>query len=242
MNNHIKTHIDEINKTITQLISLNTKITQLSKAPGSRIGIVIRSALVFLTALANSIDKGNRRINFHDFSDWLNTQRDIHRVYFNNLHILTEMTLEEMCTKYNINAESAVAKTYLDKIIRLEKLCDSKDLKDIKKHFKKQQKNIYFNDRLKALLRESSLSSKEKQKWLLFFNVLKIIRDQCSHIDRKITTHEIKTLKSINFPLTNDEDKILLTTNTYSKIAENTIEFLNQLNDSLNNKYNKIES
>jgi hypothetical protein len=190
--------IDEIKSldiAIKNLIDLGKEFGD--KFEFQTLGTVVQSTACFLTIAANTLDHGQRQLNFSDKGDWQNLISNINRFFYAHVHTAIEVELIEFCNRKKIKIESTVKRKLFEKYEKtLKQKIPTEHQKDIEDFLQENTSDRPSSmDFLNSSLKEISFSEDEKTYFRIFYEALSILRNKSSHSDPSLNDYESKKLK-----------------------------------------------
>lgn len=172
----LRKHLQRISETIEELMPLSK--TYAAPAPESIqfLGTVVDNTVSLLTAPANAIDGGSRRITFEKNLNWRSLMQAVHRSFFSDIRTAAEAGLTQTCRKYGINVTSSSVGRARKIIHRLRDRLTQDEAEEIMDFAGREPQ---FHDYLDAVLRRSNLEG--APAWRKFFRALSLIRNKGAH-------------------------------------------------------------
>ena len=218
-----ETHLRSIEEAIHELALLHDRTKDPNPIAHQYIGTIVDNTIGLLTAPANSLDKGNRKVTFSDDKNWLSLMKAVHRSFLSSLHTAVEMSFERILEDQKTKAENKQQKKYKEKLKTYEPI-DEKLEAFITKIIEGIPLN--FRDKLNAVLELTSLNKKEKNMWRKFFIGMTIVRNKASHSNPTLTQQEQEDLKQGGLQVVVSKNGDLqLNPRMYKQFAEFTLNF-----------------
>jgi len=168
--------------------------------PHQYIGTVIDNTIGLLTAPANALDDGMRRIEFGEDRAWLSLMGAVHRSFLSSMHLATEAGLIAICRGLGVEIKigqnrriTRIVQTLSERVGRENILDILDDLESLK------QSNPEFGDYLTAALNARPMTKRTRASWQRYFKALSIFRNKVSHSDSGISTIEKQQLMDGGF-------------------------------------------
>ncbi len=187
------THLKAIDEAIQELGAFHSRTADPAPIPHQYVGTIIDNTLGLLTAPANSLDDGNRNINFDAFQNWLSLMQAVHRSFFSSIQMATELGLDHLCNTHGVAVSSRQGTKLLEKVQKVQQAASGanlqlRELDDLAKHFASYRP--VFNDYLEAIFKCASLTKETKKQWRSFFKALSIARNKVSHSHPSLSESE----------------------------------------------------
>jgi hypothetical protein len=212
---------------LEELIIISKKTAAPSDNCFQYIGTIVDNTIGLLTAPANSLDGGNRRISFNDDNNWVSLMQAVHRSFLSSIQTSVERALAESCKIIEIKSKK--------KINSLLKELDGKlTNKQIKLIESLAPKKPSFDDYLEASLKNiSSMAEDRKKIWRKYFKCLSILRNKVSHSDCSLSTIERESLVQNGFASLVNGNELQFNSRLYSQICDYVIQFFQELGHTL---------
>ncbi|HAU2052860.1 TPA: hypothetical protein JBK15_15970, partial [Legionella pneumophila] len=101
-------HLQHILTTLEELIIISKKTAAPSDNCFQYIGTIVDNTIGLLTAPANSLDGGNRRISFNDDNNWVSLMQAVHRSFLSSIQTSVERALAESCKIIEIKSKKKI--------------------------------------------------------------------------------------------------------------------------------------
>ncbi len=224
-----QSHLHHILTTLEELIIISKKTAAPSDNCFQYIGTIVDNTAGLLTAPANSLDNGNRRIIFSEDKNWVSLMQAVHRSFLSSIQAAVEKALSEQCNYVEIKNKKKI-----DSL--LEELSDK--LTNAQKRAIKSlsPKKPSFNDYLEAVLKNNNtMSADRKTIWRKYFKCLSLVRNKVSHSDCSLSSSEKELLMHNGFsPLVN-ETELQFNSRIYTQVCNHAIQFFQELGYVLRN-------
>src|SRR4051794_8685366 len=100
-------HLQRIEEALAMLQSFHARTSAPVPLPHQYVGTIIDNTVALLTAPANALDGGARRIIFDQDRSWLSLMQAVHRSFFSSIHTAVEAGLHTMCAELGVNPTSS---------------------------------------------------------------------------------------------------------------------------------------
>lgn len=226
LDNESKKQLKAITNSIDELMNFRDRTKAPNPVTHRYIGTIVDNTLGLLCSVANSLDKGCRKITFDQMENWTSLMQAVYRSFFSSLHIAIEKALLET----NVKAESSEGKRYI-KIIN--EICENEpQKKELLEYFTKRTPS--FSDLLDALLKDKKMNSNKKTIWRKYFKALSILRNKASHSDTKLSDIQRQSLIDGGFKVcVSQHGELQANTNMYAQIVKYVLDFLDEMNQDL---------
>lgn len=225
-------HIEEINISIQDLAQFQNKTKDPNPIQYQYIGTVLDSTIPQLCMAANSLDGGNRNVQYSEFRNWISFMQVIHRSFYSMLHIAIEMGVCDIYERQKLSATPSAAKKNLQIIEKI--VTDSQEEIDkLKRYFNSYKPS--FEDKLNAVLNLSAMDKSRKMIWRNYMRALTKVRNKMSHSEQSLSESDIRALKDGRFDVMISDSGILHTNpRHYAQVALHAINFFDELLNSIN--------
>lgn len=190
-------HLQRILEAIDELIRLHVRTAAPAPMPHQYVGTVVDNTIGLLTAPANALENGVRRIQFSDARNWLSLMQAVHRSFFSSLQLAIEAGLEAICRQQGLKVSSRLRENMDSAIGKIESVAgDNEEVHRGIRHLRTFLKTYRpgFDDYLESVLTTVSLPRRTKARWRRFFRALSIVRNKASHFDTSLSDPERKVL------------------------------------------------
>lgn len=226
-------HIQHLDAAIAELLQLEKRTAAPAPIPHQYIGTAVDNAVLFLSACANSLDSGARKITFSQTDNWLSAMKAVHRSFFASLHSVVEAGLTAICEERALTAESAQQRKtdqYLERLSLL--VVGNSDALQLIAKLKKLNGSLRtgFQDQLNVVLESSALDETEKRGWRKFFDALGIVRNKSSHPNPALSDNELERLREGGFAVAVSADgRLVMNPRMYHQAATVVLNFFDAI-------------
>ena len=98
-----RSHLEHILASLDELLLVSKKTSAPSDNCFQYLGTTVDNTLSLLTAPANSLDDGHRRLIFNDDKNWVSLMQAVHRSFLSSVQIAVEKALTEQCSSVENN-------------------------------------------------------------------------------------------------------------------------------------------
>lgn len=221
-------HLQHILITLDELLIISKKTSAPADLCFQYIGTIVDNTIGLLTAPANSLDDGNRRISFDEEHNWISLMQAVHRAFLSSVQIAVEKALANDCGSIEISGEKKIASLLKE----LDGKLTDQQIKLVKSLVPKKPS---FNDYLDASLKKSPMSNDRKKIWRKYFKCLSIIRNKVSHSDCSLSSNDRECLVLNGFAPLVMENKLQFNSRYYTQICNHLIQFFQDLGHTLRN-------
>lgn len=223
-------HLEAIQLTSSELLAMHQRTAHPALIQHQYIGTVVDNTVSLLTAPANSLDKGQRYLEFSDPHNWLSLMQAVHRSFFSSIQMATEKGLAEYCHTRGVVVESRNKEAVIKHLAELAKLVGNEHTALKKLNALIGKGNPSFDDYLNSALNVSSLTNNQKTHWRRFFRALSIIRNKVSHSDTELSCAERNSLRDEGFgTYLSPSGKLQANPRMYPQLATSVLDFFDLL-------------
>lgn len=222
--------IKSLETAIKNLIELGKEFGD--KFESQTLGTVVHTTACFLTMAANTLDQGQRQLNFSNKEDWKNLISNINRFFYAHVHTAIEVELIEFSNKKGIKIESTVKRKLLEKYEKnLKQKIPNEHHKDIEDFLQENTPDRpSAMDFLNCSLKGTGFSEDEKKYFRIFYEALSILRNKSSHSDPSLHGYEKDKLKQAKLDfLISPKGTLKSQPGHYFYISKMVMVFLNNL-------------
>jgi len=109
-------------------MSFHARTAAPAPIPHQYVGTVADTTIGLLTAPANALDNGVRRIQFSNDRNWLSLMQAVHRSFFSSLQLAIESGLEAICREQGLKVSSRLRESIESAIGKIESVADDNEV------------------------------------------------------------------------------------------------------------------
>lgn len=222
-----ESHVKSLDEAVAELLPL----TRITAAPApvqyQYVGTMVENTLVMLTAVANSVDGGDRYLTFSDFRNWVSAMAAVHRSFYSSIVMAVEISLVEFCRDEGVMVTSGRLAQAESIISELDESATAKIKKRI---LSLAGGNPAFMDYVRAAVKARISEAERRAIWVNFFDALTILRNKASHSDVSLSEGERKRLVAGGCEvLVADDGNLQLNSRNYKQVVDFVLMFYREL-------------